>query len=66
VNHSGEYRYSPPEIPGPSPEHDGCYLTRCRRFLCPRPVHVNLRRRGQPRRYYSPACRIAEYRRLAG
>jgi hypothetical protein len=66
VNHDGEYRYTPAGVPGPCPEHPGCYLTRCRRFLCDRPVHLALHSPGQPRRYCSPACRVAEHRRLRG
>jgi hypothetical protein len=66
VSDDGEYRYTPVEVPGPCPEHPGCYLTRCRRFLCDRPVHLALRGPGQPRRYCSPACRVAEHRRLTG
>jgi hypothetical protein len=66
VNHDGEYRYTTAGVPGPCPEHPGCYLTRCRRFLCDHPVHLALHSPGQPRRYCSPACRVAEHRRLRG
>ena len=48
---------------GPCPVHPHCILTGCARFLCPRPVHVTIGP-GQPRRYCSPACRVAEHRRL--
>jgi hypothetical protein len=56
-----EYRYSPP---GPCPTHSCCVIARCQRFLCPATFHLPLDRRGQPRRYCSPACRVAEHRRL--
>ncbi len=59
-----EYRYSPPPGHGPCPEHPHCIITGCARFLCPKPVHLTLGQRGQPRRYCSPACRVAEHRRL--
>ena len=60
---TNEYRYSPSPLHGPCPEHPHCILTRCARFLCPNPVHVSIGP-GQPRRYCSPACRVAEHRRL--
>ena len=59
-----EYRYRAP-VPGPCPEHQGCILIRCNRFLCPNPVHVG-RGRGRPARFCSAACRVAEHRRLNG
>ena len=37
MNHDGEYRYTPAGVPGPCPEHPGCYLTRCRRFSATAP-----------------------------
>ncbi len=55
-----EYRYSPTPSPGPCPDHIGCSS----RWLCPRHFHTPINQRGQPRRYCSPACRIAEHRRL--
>lgn len=58
-----EYRYSPATAPGPCPTHRGCVIVRCQRFFCDRPVHV-LNQRGRPRRFCSPACRVAEHRRL--
>jgi hypothetical protein len=64
MNHDGEYRYTPPRDPGACPEHPDCLITRCHRLWCPRPVHQPLRKPGQPRRYCSPACRVAEHRRL--
>jgi hypothetical protein len=59
-----EYRYSPPAPPGLCPDHPGCYIYRCTRWLCQRTFHTQLIRRGQPRRYCSSACRVAEHRRL--
>lgn len=64
--HASEYRYTPAPAPGPCPEHPDCLIACCRRFWCSRPVHVALNSRGQPRRYCSPACRVAEHRRLRG
>jgi hypothetical protein len=58
-----EYRYSPTGIPGPCTTHPGCLIVRCDRFLCDRPVH-RLNQRGQPRRFCTLACRVAEHRRL--
>jgi hypothetical protein len=59
-----EYRYTPPQAPGPCPDHPGCLVLRCRRWLCEHTFHQTLIQRGQPRRYCSPACRVAEHRRL--
>ncbi len=58
-----EYRYSPPRAPGPCPQHPGCVLLRCAHWLCPTMIH-RLHQRGQPRRYCSTACQVAEHRRL--
>jgi hypothetical protein len=58
-----EYRYSPPPGHGPCPEHPHCILTKCARLLCPNTVHITIQA-GQPRRFCSPACRVAEHRRL--
>jgi hypothetical protein len=60
---SSEYRYSRPEIPGPCTSHPGCVVIRCHRLFCNRPVH-RLNQRGQPRRFCSPACRVAQHRLL--
>jgi hypothetical protein len=60
-NHtSREYRYTPP---GPCATHPGCVIQRCQRLHCSRAVHL-LNQPGQPRRFCSPACRVAEHRRL--
>jgi hypothetical protein len=66
VPHASEYRYSPAPAPGPCPKHPSCIIRTCQRFWCSRPVHVALISRGQSRRYCSPACRVAEHRRLRG
>ena len=58
-----EYRYSPLPRHGLCPDHAHCILTSCARFLCPNTIHVTIGP-GQPRRYCSPACRVAEHRRL--
>ena len=58
-----EYRYVTP-VAGPTcPTHPGCAIVRCHRFLCARPVHIQ-NQPGRPRRFCSPACRVAEHRRL--
>jgi hypothetical protein len=62
-SNSGEYRYSPPGIPQRCATHPQCVIVRCQRLFCDQPVHL-LTQRGQPRRFCSPACRVAEYRRL--
>ncbi|MGH3305616.1 MAG: hypothetical protein ACRDOK_28910 [Streptosporangiaceae bacterium] len=61
-----EYRYSPDPPAGMCPEHPACIIRACQRFFCSRHFHVALTSRGQPRRYCSPACRVAEHRRLRG
>jgi hypothetical protein len=58
-----EYRYSPATTPGPCPTHRGCVITHCHRLFCDRPIHI-LNQPGRPRRFCSPACRVAEHRRL--
>jgi hypothetical protein len=58
-----EYLYSPTAGPGSCTAHRGCVIVRCHRFLCGRPVHI-LNQPGRPRRFCSPACRVAEHRRL--
>jgi hypothetical protein len=58
-----EYRYNPPPAPGPCPNHPGCAIARCHRFRCDKPIHI-LNQPGRPRRFCSPACRVAEHRRL--
>ena len=63
MSSAGEYRYSPPPGTGPCPEHPGCIITRCARLHCARLIHI-LNQPGQPRRYCTPACRVAEHRRL--
>jgi hypothetical protein len=57
-----EYCYVTPGA-GTCRIHPGCVITRCHRFLCGRAVHV-LDQPGRPRRFCSPACRVAEHRRL--
>ena len=49
---------------GALPDHPGCHIYRCTRWLCQPTFHTQLIRRGQPRRYCSPACRVGEHRRL--
>jgi hypothetical protein len=61
---SDEHRPLTPGAPQPCPAHPGCLIAGCARFLCGQPVHINLNRPGRPRRYCSPACRVAEHRRL--
>jgi hypothetical protein len=64
MSSGGEYRYSPAQAPGPCPDHPGCLIRRCARWLCNRTFHTPLNQRGQPRRYCRPACRVADHRRL--
>jgi hypothetical protein len=53
----------PATVPGPCPTHPRCAIARCQHFFCYRPVH-HLSHPGRPRRFCSPACRVAEHRRL--
>jgi hypothetical protein len=62
----GEYRYTLNRSPGPCPDHPDCLVLRCARWLCHRTFHLPLHQRGQPRRFCSPTCRVAEHRRLNG
>lgn len=64
MSHDGEYRYSPDLAPGPCLEHPYCVIIACHRFLCRNLIHRTAGKRGQPRMFCSPACRIAEHRRL--
>jgi hypothetical protein len=59
-----EYRYTPTQAPGPCPDHPGCLILRCNRWLCHQTFHLPLNQPGQPRRYCRQACRVAEHRRL--
>jgi len=61
--HPDEYRYSPSNTSTACPTHPGCVIMRCHRFLCDRPIHL-INQPGRPRRFCSPACRVAEHRRL--
>ena len=45
-------------------EHPHCLLTACHYLWCHNAVHYNLTGPGQPRRYCSTRCRVAEHRRL--
>ena len=63
ASHADEYRYSPSNTSAACPTHPGCVIVACHRFLCRRPVHL-LNQPGRPRRFCSPACRVAEHRRL--
>lgn len=55
-----------PHRPGPCPEHPYCLRRRCARLWCPHLIHIQLRNPGpgQPRRFCSTRCRVAEHRRL--
>ena len=64
MSSTDEYRYSPAPTPGPCPDHSGCLIRRCSRWLCHRTFHLPPTKRGQPRRFCSPACKVAEHRRL--
>jgi hypothetical protein len=58
-----EYCYVTPGTDRTCPTHPGCFITRCHRFLCDRAVHTS-NQPGRPRLFCSPACRVAEHRRL--
>ena len=64
MSHRREYRYSPPARIGTCPDHPHCLIRRCDRWLCQATFHIPANQRGQPRRYCTPACRVAEHRRL--
>jgi hypothetical protein len=42
----------------------GCVVRRCAHWHCRTVIHVDVTRRGQPRRFCSTRCRVAEHRRL--
>ncbi|PZS22805.1 MAG: hypothetical protein DLM61_25255 [Pseudonocardiales bacterium] len=63
-NQPGTYRYTPARLPGPCPDHTVCLILRCQHWLCDRTFHLPLNQPGQPRRFCSPRCRVAEHRRL--
>jgi hypothetical protein len=46
------------------PDHQGCLTRRCAHWHCSNIIHVDLTRRGQPRRFCTTRCRVAEHRRL--
>lgn len=59
-----QYRYSPPAQPGPAQTTRAAASTAAPGGSCQQTFHTQLIWRGQPRRYRSPACRVAEHRRL--
>jgi hypothetical protein len=63
-NKPPEYRYAPTQAPGPCPDHPTYLVVRCARWLCHRTFYLPLNQRGQPRRFCSPRCRVAEHRSL--
>jgi hypothetical protein len=42
----------------------GCVVRRCAHWHCRTLIHIDVTRRGQPRRFCSTRCRVAEHRRL--
>ena len=60
-DHPGEYRYRLPAAMPRAPQLPAATMPA---VPCPNLVHVNLTSRGQPRRYCSTRCRVAEHRRL--
>lgn len=42
----------------------GCVVRRCAHWHCRTLIHVDVTRPGQPRRFCSTRCRVAEHRRL--
>ena len=57
----GEYRYTPPRNAWPCPDHPGFIIRRCEHWSCNHTFHVP-NRPGQPRRFCSTRCRVAEHR----
>jgi Family of unknown function (DUF6788) len=53
-----------PGGPGTCPDHRGCLARKCAHWGCSNIIHVDLNRRGQPRRFCTTRCRVAEHRRL--
>lgn len=52
-----------PALPGGCPDR-GCVVSRCAYWHCTTLIHVDVTRRGRPRRFCSLRCRVAEHRRL--
>jgi hypothetical protein len=48
----------------PSCPDRGCVVRRCAHWHCRTLIHIDVTRRGQPRRFCSTRCRVAEHRRL--
>jgi len=42
----------------------GWVVRRCEHYHCRTLIHIDVTRRGQPRRFCSTRCRVAEHRRL--
>ena len=42
----------------------GCVVRRCAHWHCRTLIHIDVTRPGQPRRFCSTRCRVAEHRRL--
>jgi hypothetical protein len=42
----------------------GCVVRRCAHWHCRTLIHIDITRPGQPRRFCSTRCRVAEHRRL--
>jgi hypothetical protein len=52
-----------PTTPADCPD-PGCVVRRCAHWHCRILIHVDVTRPGQPRRFCSTRCRVAEHRRL--
>ena len=52
-----------PTAPADCPEL-GCVVRRCAHWHCRTLIHIDVTRPGQPRRFCSTRCRVAEHRRL--
>jgi hypothetical protein len=52
-----------PAVPAGCPDL-GRVVRRCAHWHCRTLIHIDVTRRGQPRRFCSTRCRVAEHRRL--
>ena len=52
-----------PTVPADCPDL-GCVVRRCAHWHCATLIHIDVTRPGQPRRFCSTRCRVAEHRRL--
>lgn len=65
MSSADEYRYSPDPTAWACPQHPHCLIRRCTRWQCTNTFHTPINQPGQPRRYCTNTCRVAEHRRLS-